>query len=244
MDSGYYAAFTGLVARLDALDVIANNLANVGTTGFRGQREFYSAVTANLTNQNLIPLNRAINNFGVLGGANLDFSQGSLNSTGNNLDLAIDGPAFFAVQTQRGVRYTRNGSFHVNPLGQIVTQDQSPVLGPDGPISLPPGEVKIAQDGTIMVAGAIAGQLRLAAFANDTQLVPEGNSYFTAPTGSELVSTNSIVRQGMLESANLNPIEATVTMMALQRHAELLERTLSVFQNDLDKTAIEDMARD
>jgi flagellar basal-body rod protein FlgF len=244
MNSGYYAAFTGLVARLDALDVIANNLANVGTTGFRGQREFYSAVTANLTNQNLTPLNRAINNFGVLGGSNLDLSQGSLNSTGNNLDLAIDGPAFFAVQTTRGVRYTRNGSFHVNGTGQLVTQDQSPVLGPDGPLNLPQGEVKIAQDGTVMVAGAIAGQVRLAGFSADTQLTPEGNSYFAAPAGSEYVSTNSIVRQGMLESANLNPIQATVTMMALQRHAELLERTLSVFQNDLDKTAIEDMARD
>ena len=94
MNSGYYAAFTGLVARLDALDVIANNLANVGTTGFRGQREFYSAVTANLTGQALTPLNRAINDFGVLGGSNLDLRQGSLQSTGNKLDLAIDGSAF------------------------------------------------------------------------------------------------------------------------------------------------------
>jgi flagellar basal-body rod protein FlgF/flagellar basal-body rod protein FlgG len=118
------------------------------------------------------------------------------------------------------------------------------VLGPNGPIDLPPGEITIAQDGTIMVAGAIAGQVRMAGFPAGTQLTPEGNSNFAAPAGSETVSTDSIVRQGMLESANLNPIQATVTMMALQRHAELLERTLSVFQNDLDKTAIEEMARD
>lgn len=244
MNSGYYAAFTGLVARLDALDVIANNLANVGTTGFRGQREFYSAVTANLTNQALTPLNRAINNFGVLGGSRLDLSQGNLNSTGNNLDLAIDGPAFFAVQTQRGVRYTRNGSFHVTGAGQLVTQDQLPVLGPNGPIILPPGEIDIAEDGTVTVDGAIAGQVRMADFPAGTELTPEGNSSFAAPSGSEKASTDSVMRQGMLESANLNPIQATVTMMALQRHAELLERTLSVFQNDLDKTAIQDMSRD
>jgi flagellar basal-body rod protein FlgF len=244
MNSGYYAAFTGLVARLGALDVIANNLANVSTTGFRGQREFYSAVTANLTGQVLSPLNRAINDFGVLGGSNLDLSQGSLHSTGNNLDLAIAGSAFFAVQTQRGVRYTRNGSFHVTATGQLVTQDQEPVLGPNGPIILPPGDVTVGEDGTIMVAGAIAGQVRMARFSLDTQLLPEGNSNLIAPAGTEQVATDSKIQQGMLESANLNPIQQTVAMMALQRHAELLERTLSVFQNDIDKTAIEDMARD
>jgi flagellar basal-body rod protein FlgF len=244
MNSGYYAAFTGLVARLGALDVIANNLANVSTNGFRGQREFYSAVTANLTGQVLTPLNRAINDFGVLGGANVDFSQGSLHTTGNNLDLAIEGSAFFAVQTPRGVRYTRNGSFHVSATGQLITQNQESVLGPNGPIVLPLGDVTIGEDGTIAVAGAIAGQVRMARFSLDTQLVPEGNSNFIAPAGTEQIATDSKIEQGMLESANLNPIQQTVAMMDLQRHAELLERTLSVFQNDIDKTAIEDMARD
>jgi flagellar basal-body rod protein FlgF len=244
MNSGYYAAFTGLVARLDALDVIANNLANLNTTGFRGEREFYSAVTANLTGVALSPLNRAINDFGVLGGARLDLTQGSLQSTGNNFDLAISGSAFFAVQTAHGVRYTRNGSFRVNPAGQVVTQDGDPVLGPAGPIVLPPGEATIAEDGTIAVGGAVAGQIRMVDFAPGTDLQSEGNSNFIAPLGSEQAATNSKIQQGMLESANLNPVQQTVTMMALQRHAELLERTLSVFQNDLDKTAIEDMARD
>jgi flagellar basal-body rod protein FlgF len=244
MNSGYYAAFTGLVARLNALDVIANNLANLNTTGFRGEREFYSAVTANLTGVALSPLNRAINDFGVLGGAHLDLSQGSLQSTGNNFDLAISGSAFFAVQTARGVRYTRNGSFRVNPAGQVVTQDGEPVLGPAGPIVLPPGEATIAEDGTIAVGGAVAGQIRMVDFAPGTDLQSEGNSDFVAPQGGEQAATNSKIQQGMLESANLNPVQQTVTMMALQRHAELLERTLSVFQNDLDKTAIEDMARD
>ena len=161
MNSGYYAAFTGLVARLEALDVIANNLANVNTTGFRGQREFYSAITANLANAPLTPLNRAINDFGVLGGSRLDLRQGSLETTGNNLDLAISGSGFFAVQTSRGVRYTRNGSFHVDSTGQMVTQDDEAVLGPNGPIILPPGSVTIASDGTVSVANAVAGKVRV-----------------------------------------------------------------------------------
>jgi flagellar basal-body rod protein FlgF len=244
MNSGYYAAFTGLVARLEALDVIANNLANVNTTGFRGQREFYSAVSANLAGIPMTPLNRAINDFGVLGGSQVDLRQGSLQSTGNDLDLAISGAGFFAVQTLHGVRYTRNGSFHLDTAGEIVTQDDEPVLGPNGPIVLPPGEVTIASDGTVAVNDAIAGQVRIAEFASDVALVPEGNSNFVAPEGAALAATNSTINEGMLESANLNPIQQTVTMMALQRHSELLERTLSVFQNDFDKTAIEDMARE
>ncbi len=244
MNSGYYAAFAGLVARLDALDVIANNLANVNTTGFRGQREFYSAVTANLADVPLTPLNRAINDFGVLGGAHLDLTQGSLQSTGSNLDLAISGPGFFTVQTARGVRYTRDGSFHLDKNSTLVNQEDEPVLGQSGPIVLPRGEVSVASDGTVAVDNAVAGRVQIVEFANSENLTAEGNSDFSAPAGSEATAQKSTVSEGMLESANLNPIEQTAMMMSLQRHAELLERTLSIFQNDLDKTAIEDMARD
>jgi flagellar basal-body rod protein FlgF len=243
MNSGYYAAFTGLVARLEALDVIANNLANVNTSGFRGQREFYNAVTANLDNQPLTPLNRAINDFGVLGGSTLDLRQGSLQGTGNPLDLAVSGSAFFAVQTPRGVRYTRNGSFHVDATGQLLDSQENPVLGPGGPLVLPQGEIAVGDDGSISVAGAVAGKLRLADFASGTNLEQEGSSYYIAPQNAEQPATTSKVEQGMLESANLNPVSLTVTMMDLQRHAELLERTLSIFQNDLNRTAIEDLAR-
>jgi flagellar basal-body rod protein FlgF len=243
MNSGYYAAFTGLVARLEALDVIANNLANVNTTGFRGDREFYNAVTANLTGQQLTPLNQAINNYGVLGGSRSDFTQGSLESTGNPLDVAISGAAFFAIQTAHGVRYTRNGQFHINATGQLLDADENQVLGTGGPIVLPLGEATIAQDGSISVAGAVAGKLRLADFPPSAELHHEGSSYFTAPATAEVADATSRVEQGHLESSNMNPVLLTSAMMDLQRHAELLEKTLSIFQNDLNKSAIEDLAR-
>jgi flagellar basal-body rod protein FlgF/flagellar basal-body rod protein FlgG len=244
MNSGYYAAFTGLMARMQAMDMLANNLANVNTTGFRGQHEFYQAVTASLAGQPLTPLNRAINDFGVLGGSVVDLRQGNLQGTGNNMDLGVEGPAFFAVQTAGGIRYTRNGSFHVNAKGQVVTGDESTVLGNQGPIQLPPGNVTIASDGTISVSDAIAGQVRLVEFAPGTNLVPEGNSNFIAPAGADHAATNSEVEQGMLESSNLNPVQATIQLIALQRHAELLERTLSIFQNDFNRTAIQQLAVD
>jgi flagellar basal-body rod protein FlgF len=243
MSSGFYAAFTGLMARMQALDVVANNLANVSTTGFRGQSEFYRAVTAGLGAQPLSPLNRAINNFGVLGGVNIDERQGSLQSTGNNLDLAVSGPAFFVVQTARGIRYTRNGSFHVDTAGHIVNQEGDPVLGPDGPIQLGQGIVTISKDGTVAVANVVAGQLRLAEFSASTALTPEGDTNFIAPDGSENPATKSQINPGMLESTNVNPVQETVKLMVLQRHSEMLEHTLSIFLDDFNRTAVLDLAR-
>jgi flagellar basal-body rod protein FlgF/flagellar basal-body rod protein FlgG len=244
MDSGYYAAFTGLIARMDALDVVANNLANVSTTGFRGQHEFYEAVTANAGAAVLSPLNIAINNYGVLGGVNLDIQQGSLQSTGNTLDLGIRGAAFFAVQTSRGTRYTRNGSFHVSAAGQIVTQDGDPVLGNSGPIQVPEGALGVASDGTVTVNNSVTGQIRLASFAPGTDLTPEGNTNFVAPVGSEKPATDSTMASGMLEGSNLSAVKETVTLMVLQRHTEMLERTLSIFLDDFNRTAVQDLARD
>jgi flagellar basal-body rod protein FlgF len=244
MDSGYYAAFTGLISRIEALDVVANNLANVSTTGFRGQHEFYEAVTANSGGQALSPLNVAINNYGVLGGASVDLEQGSLQETGNSLDLAIRGTAFFAVQTPRGVRYTRSGAFHESAAGQIVTQDGDPVLGPTGPLELSPGAVTVGPDGTVSVNSAIQGQLRLAEFAPGTDLAPEGNTNFMAPAGAERPAANSTIAPGMLEAPNISAVKETVTLMVLQRHTELLERTLSIFLDDFNRTAVQDLARD
>ncbi len=98
MDSGSYAALTGLLAGTEALDLTANNLANISTTGYKAQREFYQSLVARLGNSNpqqLSPLNKAINDYGVLGGATVDMQSGNLERTGNDLDLAIEGSGFF-----------------------------------------------------------------------------------------------------------------------------------------------------
>jgi len=245
MDSGYYAAFTGLAARMQALDVVANNLANVNTTGFRGQFEFYESVSAGLGNQLLSPVNAAANDYGVLGGADVDLDQGNFVPTGNPLDLAVKGSAFFAIRTPRGIRYTRNGSFHVNAAGQIVNQDGDLVLGPkDVAIQVPQGEIKIADDGAVSVAGALAGNIRLIDFAPGTDLLPEGDTNFIAPAGAAKDAADSTVAEGMLESSNVSPVKETVELIMLQRHSEMLERTLSIFLDDFNRTAATDLARD
>lgn len=245
MGSGFYAAFTGLAARMDALDVVANNLANVSTIGYRGQNVFYQAVTANSEPQALSPLNAAINDYGVLGGSSINFAQGSLQETGNNLDLAIKGSGFFVVQTPRGVRYTRNGAFHVSAAGQLVDEQDDPVLNPRNlPIQLPLGTVAVAPDGTVSVDDAVAGQLQVAEFAADAQLTPEGDTNFIAPAGAAQPAKNSTIAAGMLETSNLNPIQETVTLMVLQRHSEMLEKALSIFLDDFNRTAVQELAVD
>src|ERR1700723_4157501 len=113
MDSGVYAAYTGLLARTQALDTAANNLANAGTTGFRAQRDYFSGVLAGGVDQDpetASQVGQSVNGFGVLGGNRLDLGQGEIKATGNPLDLALNGQGFFAIRSYNGVRIPRDGA--------------------------------------------------------------------------------------------------------------------------------------
>ena len=154
MDSGFYAAMAGLVARTQALDSAAANLANAQTPGYRAEREYFRSVLLGpdtLDSQ----LGRTVNNFGLLGGNRLDLGQGALTTTGNALDLAIEGEGFFEIQTKSGSRFTRDGGFHRTSTGDLVTVKGEPVLSDSGkPIQLPPGEVSVGADGAELVGDA------------------------------------------------------------------------------------------
>lgn len=243
MDSGYYAACTALVSRTQALDTIANNLANASTVGYRAQHNVFSSVLAEASGTPDSPMNQAINNYGILSGTTLDQSQGALQKTGNNLDLAIQGSGFFVVQTASGSMYTRNGTFQVSSKGQLITSSGDPVLGPSGPISMPPGEVSISADGTISSNGAVAGKLKLVQFAAGTTLTSAGETYYSAPPKSEVAATDSSVKQGMVESSNVNPVTSMVELITAQRSAEMMQRALTMFNSEMDKTATQDLPK-
>ncbi len=243
MDSGYYAACTALVARTQALDSIANNLANASTTGFRAERNVFTSILASARSSSLTPLNQAINSFGVLGGTTLDLAQGAIQKTGNDLDLAIQGPGFFAVQTANGPMYTRDGSFRVSAKGELVTASGDSILGDKGAISILPGQVSISSDGTISSNGAIAGKLKVVKFAPGTALASAGNNYYSAPAKSERPDTDSSVQQGALESSNVNPMSSMVELISAQRSAEMMQRALSMFNSEIDKTATQDLPK-
>jgi flagellar basal-body rod protein FlgF len=242
MDSGYYAACAGLAAQTEALELVAHNLANLSTAGYRGQQAtFRSLLAGGGVASN--PLNAAVNNFAFLSGSRTDLTSASLTSTGNPLDLGIAGAGFFAVQSPSGVVYTRDGGFHLTASGQLVTAQGAGVLGEQGPITLPNGAVTVSGDGTISVDGAVVAQLRLAEFSPSTNLEALGNALYAAPGNSALPAASTSIRQGMLEDSNVSPVESVVQLITVQRNAEMLGRALTLFDSQLNQTAVQDLPR-
>ncbi len=241
MDSGFYSAFTGLAARMQSLDLLANNLANVNTAGYKTQKEFYRAFAASLNNRGLTPVNQAINDFGLMGGARVDLTAGALQTTGNDTDLALDGSGFFVVNTPAGMRYTRNGNFSLNSSRQMVDPQGNLVQGQDGPIQLPSGTLTISTDGTVSVDGGVVAQLKTVDFAPGTQLSPEGNTDLAVPADAPAIPATAQVRQGMLEASNADPISSAVALIDLQRTAEMMQRALTIFNTDFNQTAVQEL---
>jgi len=243
MDSGYYAACAGLAAQTQALELVAHNLANLSTTGYRGQQTTFRSLLTGTGAVSLNPLNAAINNFGVLSGSRLDLTPGSPSPTGNPLDVAVAGSGFFVVQAAQGVLYTRDGSFHVTGTGLLVTGQGDSVLGQLGPITVPTGNLAISSDGTISVDGAVVDKLQLAEFSPATNLTAMGNATYSAPPNSALVPANSTVRQGMLEGSNVSPMESVVQMITVQRNADMLARALTAFDSQFNQIGAQDLPK-
>jgi len=244
VDSGFYAACAGLKAKSQALEIVANNLANITTNGYRAHDTTFRSLLAGSPRVSANPLNRAVNDYGVLGGSRIDLRSGNLETTGNPLDLALEGEGFFAVQRGTETLYTRNGNFRISATGQLITSGGDPVLGEQGPISVPSGRLSVGDDGTLSVDGAVAGKLRLAGFKAGTDLIAAGASYYAAPKGAGIsVASDTAVRQGMLESANVNAVSGIVSLMTVQRQAEMLQRALGTYYSEFDHIAATDLAR-
>jgi flagellar basal-body rod protein FlgF/flagellar basal-body rod protein FlgG len=244
MDSGYYAAMTGLLARTQALDTAAANLANAQTPGYRAEREYFRSV---LLGQDALnsQLGRTVNDFGLLGGDRLSLAQGALQQTGNPLDLAIEGQGFFAVQTAQGIRYTRDGGFHRSQAGALVTQAGEQVLSDAGkPIPIPPGEISVGADGVLSIAGGTVATVGVFVFPGSVQLTAEGANRYVAPAGAKATaSRDATVHQGAIESANQDAVQGTLDLIVMQRQAEMMQKALTVFHTEFNKFATEDLPR-
>src|SRR5579875_926172 len=166
MNSGLYGACAGLMARTEALDTIAANIANSSSTGFRGQQDVFGTVLAEASSRTrMSTLNQATNAFSQMAGTQTDDSQGAITPTGNDLDVAIKGAGYFKVKTQNGIVYTRNGHFQISPEGKLTTDAGDPVLGDGGEIAVGKGKITISADGTISSDSAISGKLSIVTFA-------------------------------------------------------------------------------
>jgi flagellar basal-body rod protein FlgF len=244
VNSGIYTAFSGMQAQLDALDILANNLANVNTVGFKEEKAFFTILTKSLDDpQGSKSLNAAINQ-SIQTRSAVNADGGSLTETKRNLDIAIEGNGFLAVDTPRGIRYTRNGSLDLNAQSVLTTADGFPVIGDNGStIKLGPGIKDIKENGAILLNGVEAGRLKVVAFDDLSALQKEGNSLFVSRANpSAERNSNAKIRSGYLEQSNVNAVSSIVQMVDLLRHFESIQKSVNLM-NDINTKAIDKLGR-
>jgi flagellar basal-body rod protein FlgF len=231
------------------MDVVANNVANVNTNGFKADQSlFQEYLRTGAHEDNFVGGDRAIS-FVQDSGTFKDFTAGPTQETKNPLDIAIDGGGFLAVQTAAGERYTRDGGLQINSQGQLVTAAGNPVLGTSGPIVFQPTDhdVSIAADGNITVlegvnrVDSVRGKLRVVSFAQAQSLLKEGNNLYAAGTAAAAPDTKSVVRQGFVEKSNVNSVMEMSHMIEVTRAYTQIANLLQN-QSDLHKSAIEKLA--
>ncbi|MBV8071934.1 MAG: flagellar hook basal-body protein [Acidobacteriaceae bacterium] len=243
MDPLTAAAATGLESRMEAMDMLANNLANASTSGFKADREFYSTY---LSPEIATTLDPAVGPAPVVQRQWTDFAQGTLLETGNSTDLALSGPGFFSVNGPKGPLYTRSGSFLISPQGALTTAEGYPVrmLGGQS-LQLQPGvPIQVGADGTIAQNGNPVGQLELVNFIDPSQLSKASGPYFQTTDASVTPSpaAGAQVFQGKVEASNSAPAEAAARMISLLRNFEMLQKAVKI-GTDMNRQAIEEVAR-
>jgi flagellar basal-body rod protein FlgF len=232
------------------MDVVANNVANVNTSGYKADRQlFQEFLNSGAHEDNFLGRDRRVSY--VQDRATFhDFSQGPTEETKNPLDVAIDGGGFLVVQTPAGERYTRDGGLQINNQGQLVTAGGNPVLGNSGPIVFQPTDkqVSIAADGDVTVLegtnriDSVRGKLRLVSFAQAQRLVKEGSNLYSAGTGAAAQpDTASRLRQGFIEKSNVNSVVEMSRMIEVTRTYTQIS-TLLQQQSDLQKSSLEKLA--
>jgi flagellar basal-body rod protein FlgF len=232
------------------MDVVANNVANVNTSGYKADRSLFEEfLNSGAHEDNFVGRDRRIS-YVQDRGTFKDFSQGPVENTKNPLDVAIDGGGFLVVQTPAGERYTRDGGLQINNQGQLVNASGYQVLGTSGPIVFQPTDhdVTIAPDGNVTVIegtnriDSVRGKLRLVSFAQAQNLVKEASNLYSAGQGNAAApDLASRVRQGFIEKSNVNSVAEMSRMIEVTRTYSSISTMLQQ-QGDLRKSAIERLA--
>ncbi len=241
MDNSLLVSLSQQLAAYRSMDVIANNLANVSTPGFKRESAKFEEFITHVAPSEGQTGQQALS-FVKDAGVSRDISQGSIESTGAPLDLAINGKGYFTVQTPNGMRYTRDGHFTLDANGQVVTSEGYALQGDSGAITITPDDqnIKIGQDGTISsIVNGISnqiGKLQVSDFADDSALTKQGDNLYST-SQSSTVATDSVIRQGALESSNVQPVLEISHMIEVMR-AYQATASLNQSQEDLTRQAI------
>jgi|HubBroStandDraft_1064217.scaffolds.fasta_scaffold64425_2 flagellar basal-body rod protein FlgF len=243
MDPLTSAAASGIRARIQSLDMLANNIANTSSPGFKADREFYGLYTSDEAADS--PEGATPVSLPVIERQWTDFAQGPLTPTNNPLDLALSSKGFFVAASPMGPLYTRDGNFQLSPQGQLQTLDGYAIQGLDGnPIVLDSAKsVEIGSDGTVRQDGQDISQIAVVDFKNPSALSKRGNSYFQTDAGTmPPLPAEAQVQQGKLETANSQPAESAVRLVGILRQFESLQKALTI-GSDMDRRVVEDVAK-
>lgn len=241
MENTIYIGLSRAKTLQTAMDMTANNIANMDTPGFRGQNPVFLEYIAD-------PRGRTETNDPI--SMVIDYGQfqstrpGPLQRTGNPTDVALSGPGFFGVQTKDGLRYTRAGNFAVNVNGELVTASGQLVAGQGGgPITIPrgAGPIRIAEDGTISTDEGQVGQIGVTEFDNIQDLEAEGDNLYKAVKGGR-PATDSKVMQGMVEGSNVQPVVEMTRMIDILREYQSVQRMLQG-EHERMRSAIQRISR-
>ncbi len=240
MAGGSYVALSGLRTRLEQLDRISADIANAGTAGYKSER----VTTAEAPRPDFSQVLQTAIDVSAAPGI-VDFRNGSIEGTGRDLDMAIEGRGFFVIDTPNGPRYTRNGQFSRRGDGTLITADGLEVQGSDGPIKMADGKVSIEADGTVRAGGTVAGKLAIVDFGDYVALRREDGARFRPEAGNTPLdaSKTATIRSGALEASNIALAERMVQLTEVGRAFEALQRGVSTLMNDCDGRAITELGR-
>jgi flagellar basal-body rod protein FlgF len=245
MDPLSISAASGMRARMESLDMLANNLANATTVGYKSDREFYSLYASAEATAGSLESPEGADTVPVIESHWTDLSQGILRTTGNSLDRAIDGSGFFTVKGPGGSLFTRNGNFQLSPSGTLVTADGYAVLTANGGTIQSQSEApfEITPDGTVNQQGQALGQLQLVNFPSTSAINKQGANYFNlADPNLKPAASSALVYQGRLEDSNAGGAEGAIRLVGIMRQFEMLQRAAKIGA-DMDRQSVEQVAK-
>ncbi|EIW15956.1 MULTISPECIES: flagellar basal-body rod protein FlgF [Pelosinus] len=241
MIRGLYTAASGMLAEAERIDVTSNNLANANTAGFKKDvavtKDFANILITRVNDGDEAPAIGRMGTGVIVDEVATTYTGGSIRTTGNAFDLAIEGRGFFAVQTPQGLRYTRNGTFAKSIRNQLVTSDGYQVLGENGPIVIDGNKMSVDGNGRVIVDNEVVGQLRMEEFADEKQLSKEGSSLFAAAQGAQVQPAAGSVIQGALEMSNVNVVGEMVNLITNYRSYEINAKVVRSHDDLLGKAA-------
>jgi flagellar basal-body rod protein FlgF len=225
------------------MDIVANNLANISTTGFKAEDLLFTEYPMRVDDgQDFSPQSQLLS-FTEDWASIHDMQAGAIEDTGNPLDVALQGPGFLTVQTPNGVRYTRDGSLTLDADGRLVDLDGDPILGEGGLIQFGPEETDIAisRDGSISSSAGAKDRLAIAEFADPESLTRVGQNLFSG--GTPIPATETRVRQGAIEKSNVSGVAEITQMIRIQRNYETLMQ-LMARQDEIATQAVRTLGTD